>query len=316
MEAAVKAPGGAEVGRDAGGVASVVVPCFNGGRYLDALMAAFARQTLKGFEIIIVDDGSTDQATLQKLAALEGRARVIHQDNRGLSAARNTGIEAARTEFVAVLDCDDTFEPPFLEEALALMQNAPPEAALVFSHMRLTGVANGLVERHFNAFDLLFSNTMHSAVMLRKTCWRAVGGYDETMRQGYEDWEFYLRLAQSGYYGIEIPEIYFNYAIASDGMLFSRSSQVHAALWRSMRLKHAALYRPLAILKLWWRMRNSNRHVSLAKAVTALVLTTVLPDAWYSRMIVARRRRKLLEGHLPVYRPKSTRAGLMTNALH
>jgi len=136
------------------------------------------------------------------------------------------------------------------------------------------------------------------------------------MRQGYEDWEFYLRLAHSGYYGIEIPKVYFNYAITSDGMLFSRSSEVHAPLWRAMRVKHAALYRPLSILKLWWRARGGNRHISLAKAVAVLLLTTVLSDSWYSRLIVARRRRKLLEGHLPAYRPKSTRAGLMTNALH
>lgn len=301
MQAAVKAPGGAETGRDAGPTASVVVPCFNGGRYLDALMASFQRQTLRGFEIIIVDDGSTDEVTLRKLAALEGKAHVIHQDNRGLSAARNTGIEAARSEFVAVLDCDDTFEPPFLEEAVTLIRAAPADVALVFSHLRLTGVGNGLIERHFNRFDLLFTNTLHSGLMVRKACWRAVGGYDETMRQGYEDWEFYLRLARAGYRGLEIPKPYFNYAVASGGMLFNKSSQLHAVLWRSIRAKHAALYRPLAVLKLWWWTRGGNSRVSLAKALLALVMATVLPDGFYSRMIAERRRRMLLEGHLPAY---------------
>lgn len=301
MQAAVRASGGADAGRGAEPTASVVVPCFNGGRYLDALMAAFARQTLTGFEIIIVDDGSTDQATLQKLAALEGKARVIHQDNRGLSAARNTGIDAARSEFVAVLDCDDTFEPPFLEEAVTLMRAAPDDVALVFSHLRLTGVGNGLIERHFNRFDLLFTNTMHSGLMLRKACWRAVGGYDETMRQGYEDWEFYLRLAHAGFRGLEIPKPYFNYAVASGGMLFNKSSHLHAALWRTIRRKHAALYRPLAVLKLWWKERGGNSRISLAKALVALVLASVLPDGLYSRMVAERRRRMLLEGHLPAY---------------
>lgn len=301
MEAAVNSSGGMDAGYDARPVASVVVPCFNGGRYLDGLMAAFDRQTLRGFEIVIVDDGSTDAATLQNLAALEGRAHIVRQDNRGLSAARNAGIAAARADFVAVLDCDDTFEPPFLEEAVALMRSAPADVAVVFSHLRLTGVGNGLVERHFNAFDLLFTNTMHSGLMLRKACWQAVGGYDETMCQGYEDWEFYLRLARAGYRGIEIPKPYFNYAVASGGMLFNKSSHLHAALWRSIRTKHAALYRPLAVLKLWWATRGSNRHISLAKGILALVLATVLPDALYSRMMAERRRRMLLEGHLPAY---------------
>lgn len=302
MTAAVSVPDRAETGHGGAKPAvSVVVPCFNGGRYLDALMASFSRQTLKGFEIIIVDDGSTDQATLQKLAALEGRARVIRQHNRGLSAARNTGIEAVRSEFVAVLDCDDTFEPPFLEEAVTLMCGAPADVALVFSHLRLTGVGNGLIERHFNPFDLLFTNTLHSGLMLRKACWRAVGGYDEAMRQGYEDWEFYLRLAHAGFRGIEIPKPYFNYAVASGGMLFNKSSQLHAVLWRAMRIKHAALYRPLAMLKLWWQTRGGNSRVSLAKALLALTMAAVLPDAWFSRMIAERRRRMLLEGHLPAY---------------
>jgi glycosyltransferase involved in cell wall biosynthesis len=301
MEAAVTASGKADARRDAAWIASVVVPCFNGGRYLDALMVSFERQTLTGFEIIIVDDGSTDAATLQKLASLEGRARVVRQDNRGLSAARNSGIEAARSEFVAVLDCDDTFEPQFLEEAVTLMRDAPAEVAVVFSHLRLTGVGNGLIERHFNPFDLLFTNTLHSGLMLRKACWRAVGGYDETMRQGYEDWEFYLRLAHAGFRGIEIPKPYFNYAVASGGMLFNKSSQLHAVLWRSMRTKHAPLYRPLNILKLWWQTRGSNSHVSLAKALAALGVATVLPDGMYSRMVAERRRRMLLDGHLPAY---------------
>jgi len=279
---------------------SLVVPCFNGGRFLDPLMASLARQTLRDFEIIIVDDGSTDEATRRKLEALEGRARIVRQENRGLSAARNAGIAVARSECVAVLDCDDTFEPAFLEEAAVLMRAAPADVALVFSHLRLTGAGKGLIARHFNAFDLLFANTLHSGLMLRKACWRAVGGYDETMRQGYEDWEFYLRLAHAGYRGIEIPKPYFNYAVTGGGMLFNKSSQQHAVLWRTMRRKHARLYRPMALLKLWRRERGNSR-ISLAKGMLALTMAVLLPDGVYSRMMAERRRRMLLEGHLPEY---------------
>src|SRR5690349_3797996 len=116
---------------------SIVVPCFNGGRFLDGLMASLARQSFRDFEIIIVDDGSTERNTLDKLAELQGRARVIRQDNRGLSGARNTGIRAALADLVLPLDCDDTFEAPFLSEAAALMQGAPADVAAVFCHMRL-----------------------------------------------------------------------------------------------------------------------------------------------------------------------------------
>src|SRR5664279_3801463 len=70
------------------------------------------------------------------------------------------------------------------------------------------------------------------------------------MRDGYEDWEFHLRLAQAGYRGIEIAKPYYVYAIGTDGMLLKHSSQLHGKLWRTIRRKHAAAYRPWAILRL------------------------------------------------------------------
>lgn len=282
---------------------SVIVPCYNGARFLDGLMASLAAQTFRDFEIIIVDDGSDDEATTRKLASLADRARVIRQDNRGLPAARNTGIRAARADLVLPLDCDDTIEPPFISEAVNLMNAALPEVAVVFSHVRLTGAAKGLLERHFNRFDLLFSNTMPSGLLLRKVVWHAVGGYDETMRDGYEDWEFNLRLACNGYCGIEIARPYYVYTVANSGMLLDRSSHVHASLWRAIRCKHSGLYRPWAILRLWLATRDGSGRVSLGKAFTAYALSIVLPDAWYSRLVGGLRRRQLIDGHRARYVP-------------
>ncbi len=171
---------------------SVVVPCFNGGRYIDQLLACLARQTDQDFEIVIVDDGSTEQATRDKLASLDPAIRVIHQSNRGPSAARNTGFREARAPLVLTLDCDDTIEPQTVELLRDILEDAPPEIAMAFSDLRLDGASDAIIPRNFNAFDLLFSNTLPSGLMIRKTAWQAVGGYDETMRDGYEDWEFYL----------------------------------------------------------------------------------------------------------------------------
>ena len=87
---------------------SVIVPCYNGGRFLPQLLASLARQTFRDFEIIIVDDGSTDAATRQALDTLDPSVHVIRQANKGLSAARNAGIAAAAADLVLTLDCDDT----------------------------------------------------------------------------------------------------------------------------------------------------------------------------------------------------------------
>ena len=96
---------------------SVVVPCYNGGRFIDQLLASLAQQTFRDFELIIVDDGSRDD-TRAKLATLDKSITVIRQDNAGPGAARNTGFARARAPIVLALDCDDTLDPTYLEETV------------------------------------------------------------------------------------------------------------------------------------------------------------------------------------------------------
>ena len=95
---------------------SVIVPCHNGGRFLDGLVANLRKQTFKDFEIVIVNNGSTEQDTLDTLKRLETQVRVIHQENRFLPGARNRGFKEARADVVLPLDCDDRLEPDFLAE--------------------------------------------------------------------------------------------------------------------------------------------------------------------------------------------------------
>jgi len=285
---------------------SVVVPCFNGGRFIDQLLASLARQTFRDFEIIIVDDGSTELATRQKLSALDPAIRVIRQENSGPSAARNAGIGEARADIVFMLDCDDTIEPTFLAETVPAVRDAPPDVGMVFTHLRLVGAESGMVPRYFNRFDLLFTNTLSSGLVLRKPSWLAVGGYDETMRDGYEDWDFSLRLVRAGYRGIEIPKPLYIYHIGNDEISPSRSSRLHAKrmygeLWRSIRRKHAASYRPLAILRLWWATRGGNGQIPLWKGFAAYVLAILLPDTWFNLLIWRFHRRHMSEDQRPAY---------------
>lgn len=275
---------------------SVVVPCYNGGRFLDGLMESLARQTFGDFETVIVDDGSRDEETLRKLTALSGRARVIRQDNRGPSAARNTGIEHARAEIVAMLDCDDTVEPTYLAETVRVLQKAPPDVAMVFTHVRTAGGQATVGRRYFNRFDLLFTNTVSVGLVVRKECWRAVGGYDETMREGYEDWDFSLRLADAGFHGIEVPKPLYVYYIRPDATWASRSSDVnrrhlHAKLWRLIRSKHPDSYRLPAMLRLWWQSRDGSGAIPLWKGLAAFTLAHLMPDAWFSQLIAGMRSR-------------------------
>lgn len=177
---------------------SVVIPTYNYGRYVgDAIDSALA-QTVPPLEVVVVDDGSTDD-TPAVLARYGDRIRVVRQENQGLSAARNTGIREARGEWVAFLDSDDAFHPRKLELQLAALaarpdlhllatdcfSDEPPRWLSVPDAPRLVPVTAGAI-----AVRTLFAP---SSVLARKACFDAVGGFDPELRS-VEDREMWVRV--------------------------------------------------------------------------------------------------------------------------
>lgn len=274
---------------------SIVVPCWNAGQFLPGLFESLDAQTFRDFETIVVDDGSTDPATLDALKALPKGVTLIRQENRGLPGARNTGFRAANGEFVLPLDCDDRIAPEFLAKGIDRLR-ADPAIDFVFSHMQLVGARQGVLERGFNRFDQLFLNQLPYSLLMRRAAWERVGGYDETMRQGYEDWDFNLRLIMSGSAGHLMPEPLFIYLVAEGGMLLSKSARRHGELWAGIRSKHPGAYAPTALLT---RLRNEGvGRVSPLVAAALLTAAAVLPSATFGRLfqiLLARRARAI--GH-------------------
>lgn len=270
---------------------SVVIPCYNGGKFLDLPLTSLGHQTLRDFEILVVDDGSTDQETLDKLNTLDPSIRIIHQVNKGLSAARNTGFREARADIVLALDCDDQLESTYLEETLRALE-AAPDAGFAFTHLRQVGAARAIEKRYVNAFEVLFKNVTGYIMLMRKSTWQAIGGYDETMRDGYEDWEFNIRLISAGVKGVEIAKPLFVYTVSAQGMLMGHASQRHAGLWRRIREKHRDLYRLPKLISLYWENRHARSEISPWSTAAALALTSVLPDKWYSAIVSSMRSRR------------------------
>jgi glycosyltransferase involved in cell wall biosynthesis len=283
---------------------SVIVPCHNGGRFLDGLLASLAAQTFRDFEVIIVDNGSTEQATLDKLDRLDPAVRVVHQENRFLPGARNRGFEEARAKFVLPLDCDDTLEPAFLAEAVPVLESAPADVGFVFTHARLIGALEGTLQRHLNRFDQLFLNDLPYCMLIRRSAWRSVGGYDETMRDGTEDWEFNIRLLRAGFRGIELAKPLFVYRVRADGMWMSQAARMHGTIWRRIRSRHADLYRFAALVALWRASRAAMPKVTALMAVGLLGSARLLPESWFNalfyRLVVETRARRVRRGDLRV----------------
>lgn len=128
---------------------SVIIPCFNHGRFLPSAAASVLAQTLTDLELIIVDDGSTDETPAVMAGLDDARVRTLTTPNRGVSAARNAGLDLARGEFIAFLDADDVWEPDKLARQVAIM-DAEPEVTLVFTDLRRFSPSSAMLERQFS----------------------------------------------------------------------------------------------------------------------------------------------------------------------
>ncbi|HTS18825.1 MAG TPA: glycosyltransferase [Verrucomicrobiae bacterium] len=191
-------------------VVSIVTPFFNADATFHETAESVFRQSLQQWEWIIVNDGSSEAESLRILDEYrhkDPRIRVIdHSQNRGPGAARNTGFREARAEFVFQLDADDLIEPTTLEK-MAWHLTAHPEVAFT------SGFAVG-----FGASEYLSPNGFHlgsrclneklvtSTCLVRKSVHQAIGGYDEKIRGGCEDWDFWLKAASSGHWGTTVME--------------------------------------------------------------------------------------------------------------
>ncbi|AEI39226.1 glycosyltransferase [Paenibacillus mucilaginosus] len=229
----------------------VIIPCYNYGEYIEETLDSVLSSTYPNIEIIIVDDGSTDQNTLGVLEKIreQGLARVHVRANGGLSAARNTGISLTSGKYIVTLDADDLIAPTFIEKAVWLLEEESG-AAFVYSLVQLFGRQNKIWET-FEAtlFYLKFRNVVPATIVIRRECWKQVGGYDESMREGYEDWEFVLRLTQAGYKGHHINEPLFFYR-KHKGSMLEESKRKSRKLKHTIRRKHPEMYRlwPLQFL--------------------------------------------------------------------
>ncbi|MGI9584505.1 MAG: glycosyltransferase, partial [Acidimicrobiia bacterium] len=210
---------------------SVVIPCYNQGKYIRDAVVSIFEQTEQSFEVVIVDDGSDDGTTPGALSALDlARVRVITQENGGLSAARNSGIGASRADLVVTLDADDMLEPEYLEVlGAALDQDA--DAAFAHCWAELFGDFSAMwATRPYNRYQLLLSNSVVGCVVLRKAAWEAVGGYDETMLSGNEDWDLWIRLMRSGYGAVQVRQPLFRYRKHGVSMSVETEARYEAAL--------------------------------------------------------------------------------------
>ncbi|RUT02707.1 glycosyl transferase [Dulcicalothrix desertica PCC 7102] len=181
---------------------TVIIPAYNAEKTILETIKSIQEQTFSNFEIIVINDGSTDDTQLVLEKIKEPRLKIISSQNEGVSAARNKGIKAAQSEYIAFIDADDLWTNDKLELQLAAIK-ANPDIGVVYSwtsQMDETGKKFHSGARVFiegNVYqDLLIVNFLEngSTPLMRKECVDEIGGFNVNLKYG-EDWEFYIRLA-------------------------------------------------------------------------------------------------------------------------
>jgi len=203
---------------------SVVIPTFNHARFLAGAIQSVLLQTFGDFEIVIIDDGSTDETPMVAASLRDPRIRYIRQENHGLAAARNRGILSSRSDLIALLDADDLFEPGFLSAAVSVLR-ADKSIDAVYTGYRCVDQEN-LELPEFSTRtvppDALYEELLGgnflvpSSVVVRSGCYRQTGPFDESFK-ACEDWDMWLRIAKI-HRVAAIPKALVRYRIVSTSM--------------------------------------------------------------------------------------------------
>lgn len=205
---------------------SVVVPCFNQGHYLGQALESILAQTLSEWDAIVVDDGSTDDTATVARSYRDPRIRYSYQDNRGLSGARNAGINSTGGRYLTFLDADDEWEPDFLGSCLASLDESgdAPGVYTLNSYIdadgEVIGQSNRLAEGQTAFRQQLLRGGIFPpcAAVIRREVLRATGLFDEGLAgRGLEDWDLWLRLSEHGYM-IAIPQAFARYRVYPGSM--------------------------------------------------------------------------------------------------
>lgn len=221
---------------------SVVVPCFNQSEYLEETIESVLGQTFRAYEIVIVDDESTD-ATPEVARALAERypwapIRILRQRNTGLPGARNAGIAVSRGEYVLPLDADDLIGSTFLERCVAALDERP-DLSIAYGGQQNFGVDH---EFHpHGPYDFRIEtivNLIGVASLFRRTAWEDVGGYADGE---YEDWTFWIGCGAHGHHALHVPSTHFYYRVR-EGSMYAGSVTRDRAIKAQIVLRYPMLY--------------------------------------------------------------------------
>ena len=224
---------------------SIIVPCYNQAQYLDEALQSVLDQTYQNWECIIVNDGSPD--TTEEIAnqwvKKDSRFIYLKKENGGLSSARNFGIEQAKGEYILPLDADDKIAPKYVALAVHALEE-DVSLKVVYCKAEKFGDEIGMWNlQQFSIYDLCLFNMIFCSAFFKQKDWKLVGGYDENMIYGLEDWEFWIAILKNGGNVKCLEEVGFYYRIRENSMARMIDNKQRDYAERYVFQKHAEFYK-------------------------------------------------------------------------
>lgn len=181
-------------------VVSIIVPCYNDEKYIEETLDSILRQSFSSWECIIINDGSkdtTETLVLNKIK-FDKRFNYIYQNNTGVCVARNNAIKTSIGEYILCLDADDLISNNFLEETVNLLE-LNPSLTIATSTVNFFGRSKGVLKVVSYDLDILLAaNQIVITSLFRRVDFDKVGGFNENMKDGFEDWDFWISVLKNG----------------------------------------------------------------------------------------------------------------------
>jgi glycosyltransferase involved in cell wall biosynthesis len=222
---------------------SIVVLCHNYGRYLAEAIDSALAQDYPNLEMLVVDDGSTDD-TREVALRYRDRVKLLTQENQGMARTCNRGVREALGELFVFLSADDRLEPTYVSELIAALRRTP-KASFAYCAARLFGAQSGIMPaRPFSAFSLVRGrNYINGSALTRRADYLEAGGYPEDLGEGaFDDWDFWLTMLDHGKRGTYVPKPLLLWRRHSGGSKDPASRGTAAVETARIRGRHARLF--------------------------------------------------------------------------
>lgn len=223
---------------------TVIVPCFNQGKYLADTLESVMLQTFYDWECIIINDGSTDNSEIVALSYVKKDRRFcyMYQENQGVCITRNNAIANARGEYILCLDGDDKISSNFLESMQSVLDEKPEVKVVTSTVIQFGKIRRTMPLTNYSLEELMGRNIFVITSMFRKADFEKIGGFNENMKKGLEDWDFWLSMLECGGSVICVEKACFYYRIRKKSRNNSISEEDYSILRKIIYENHKQLY--------------------------------------------------------------------------